>query len=172
VLRRVQSIGTGRIFEVGRRATLDGDGMAEPAHLARETIAFGPFTLLVSERLLKRDGEPVRLGARALDTLIALVSRSNRPVDKRELIAEVWPDAIVAEGSLRFHIASLRKALGDGENGQRYISTLGGRGYCFVARRRRFLPFGATGGCSLYYNRGCRRRWQDDSRSGSRALSE
>jgi predicted ATPase/DNA-binding winged helix-turn-helix (wHTH) protein len=133
VLRRVQSIGTGRIFEVGRRATLDGDGMAEPAHLARETIAFGPFTLLVSERLLKRDGEPVRLGARALDTLIALVSRSNRPVDKRELIAEVWPDAIVAEGSLRFHIASLRKALGDGENGQRYISTLGGRGYCFVA---------------------------------------
>jgi predicted ATPase len=48
-------------------------------------------------------------------------------------MARVWPDATVEEGSLRFHMASLRKALGDGKDGARYITTLAGRGYCFVA---------------------------------------
>ena len=75
----------------------------------------------------------MELGARALDILIALVSRHNQAIDKRDLIARVWPDVTVSEGSLRFHIASLRKALGDGEGGARYITTLAGRGYCFVA---------------------------------------
>src|SRR6185503_3226049 len=46
---------------------------------------------------------------------------------------QVWPDVIVEESSLRFHMASLRKALGDGKDGARYIATLPGRGYCFVA---------------------------------------
>ena len=65
-------------------------------------------------------------------------------------MAQVWPDVTVEEGSLRFHIASLRKALGDGKDGARYITTLAGRGYCFVApvsrssdrgsERRRSLP--------------------------------
>ena len=45
----------------------------------------------------------------------------------------VWPDVVVEEGSLRFHMASLRKALGDGKDGARYITTLAGRGYCFVS---------------------------------------
>jgi DNA-binding winged helix-turn-helix (wHTH) protein len=107
--------------------------MVEPTHQARETISFGPFTLVISERLLKRGGKPVQLGGRALDALIALISRPNQPVDKRDLLAEVWPDATVGEGSLRFHIANLRKALGEGDNEQRYIATLSGRGYCFVA---------------------------------------
>jgi DNA-binding winged helix-turn-helix (wHTH) protein len=75
----------------------------------------------------------LELGARALDILIALASRPNEVVSKRELIAEVWPDVTVEEGGLRFHIAGLRKVLGDGEDGARYISTLVGRGYCFVA---------------------------------------
>ncbi len=75
----------------------------------------------------------LELGARALDILIALASRPNEVVSKRELIAVVWPDVTVEEGSLRFHIAGLRKVLGDGEDGARYISTLVGRGYCFVA---------------------------------------
>jgi predicted ATPase/DNA-binding winged helix-turn-helix (wHTH) protein len=107
--------------------------MAGAATPARDVISFGPFSLVVSERLLTREGVAVELGARTLDTLIALVSRPNEIVGKRELLAEVWPDVIVEEGSLRFHIASLRKALGDGEEGARYISTLAGRGYCFVA---------------------------------------
>jgi predicted ATPase len=73
------------------------------------------------------------LGARTLDILIALVARPNEAVSKRDLMAQVWPDVTVGEGSLRFHMASLRKALGDGKEGARYIATLAGRGYCFVA---------------------------------------
>jgi predicted ATPase/DNA-binding winged helix-turn-helix (wHTH) protein len=100
---------------------------------ASDRLSFGPFDLVASERLLARDGAPVELGARALDILIALISRPNEVVSKKELIAWVWPDVTVEEGSLRFHMTSLRKALGDGKDGARYITTLAGRGYCFVA---------------------------------------
>src|ERR1700741_4009193 len=98
-----------------------------------EVISFGPFSLVTSERILTKEGTPIELGARALDILIALVSRSNEVVSKKDLLAWAWPDVTVEETSLRFHIASLRKALGDGKDGARYITTLAGRGYCFVA---------------------------------------
>ncbi|OHT19360.1 putative HTH-type transcriptional regulator [Sphingomonas haloaromaticamans] len=98
-----------------------------------EIISFGPFSLTASERLLTKAGVPVELGARALDILIRLASQPNEVVSKRDLLAHVWPDIIVEEGSLRFHIANLRRALGDGVEGARYITTLTGRGYCFVA---------------------------------------
>ena len=104
-----------------------------PAVPTRETISFGPFTLIAAERLLNRDGAPVELSARAFHILMALLSRPNELVSKSELLARVWPDVIVEEGSLRFHIANLRKALGDGKDGARYITTASGRGYCFVA---------------------------------------
>src|SRR5262245_4113212 len=106
---------------------------ATSAAQARDVISFGPFSLIATERLLTKGGVPVELGARSLDILIALVSRPNDTVSKRDLLAQVWPDVTVEEGSLRFHMASLRKALGDGQNGARYITTLAGRGYCFVA---------------------------------------
>lgn len=102
-------------------------------------LSFGRFALTPSERLLTKDGIPIELGARALDTLIALASRPNEVVGKRELMSEVWPDVTVEEGSLRFHIAGLRKALDDGKDGNRYIATLAGRGYCFVAPVTRSL---------------------------------
>ncbi|MDQ8732582.1 winged helix-turn-helix domain-containing protein [Bradyrhizobium sp. LHD-71] len=98
-----------------------------------DAIGFGPFCLSTSERLLTKEGVPVELGARTLDTLIALISRPNEVISKNELMAQVWPDVTVEEGSLRFHMAKLRKALGDGKDGARYITTLAGRGYCFVA---------------------------------------
>ncbi len=98
-----------------------------------EEIAFGPFTLVADERLLLRQGVPVELGARAFDILAALAARPNEVVGKSELLAQVWPDVTVEEGSLRFQIANLRKALGDGTDGARYIATITGRGYCFVA---------------------------------------
>jgi predicted ATPase/DNA-binding winged helix-turn-helix (wHTH) protein len=107
--------------------------MAEQHAKGGLVLSFGRFELSPGERLLTADGAPVELGARALDTLIALASRPNEVVGKRELMALIWPDATVEEGSLRFHIASLRKALGDGKDGARYIATLAGRGYCFVA---------------------------------------
>ena len=75
----------------------------------------------------------MELGSRALDILIVLISTPNEIVSKKDLMSRVWPDVIVEEGSLRFHMASLRKALGDGKDGARYIATLPGRGYCFVA---------------------------------------
>jgi predicted ATPase/DNA-binding winged helix-turn-helix (wHTH) protein len=99
----------------------------------KDVLSFGPFRLAPGERLLTREGAPVELGARALDILIALVSRPNEVISKKELLSHVWPDVTVEEHSLRFHMASLRKALGDGRDGARYITTLAGRGYCFVA---------------------------------------
>jgi predicted ATPase/DNA-binding winged helix-turn-helix (wHTH) protein len=100
---------------------------------SKDVLLFGPFCLVPAERLLTREGASVELGARALDILIALASRPNDVISKKELLSRVWPDVTVEESSLRFHMASLRKALGDGKNGARYISTLAGRGYCFVA---------------------------------------
>ena len=107
--------------------------MSTLAPQTREVISFGPFSLVAGERLLTKDGVPVPLGARSLDILIALVSRPNEAVSKKDLLARIWPDVTVEESSLRFHIAGLRKALGDGKDGARYITTLAGRGYCFVA---------------------------------------
>jgi predicted ATPase/DNA-binding winged helix-turn-helix (wHTH) protein len=96
-------------------------------------LSFGPFNLLVNERLLTKEGVAVELGARALDILIVLTSTPNEIVSKKILLSRVWPDVIVEEGSLRFHMNGLRKALGDGRDDARYITTLPGRGYCFVA---------------------------------------
>jgi DNA-binding winged helix-turn-helix (wHTH) protein len=54
----------------------------EAVALSRDAISFGPFSLVVGERLLTKDGAPVELGARALDILIALASRPNEVVSK------------------------------------------------------------------------------------------
>ncbi|NEU95257.1 ATP-binding protein [Bradyrhizobium uaiense] len=107
--------------------------IAKPAAKSKDAISFGPFSLVASERLLTKGGDPVELGARALDVLIALISRPNEVLDKRELISEVWSGISVEEANLRFQIAALRRALGDGQDCARYIATVPGRGYCFVA---------------------------------------
>jgi predicted ATPase/DNA-binding winged helix-turn-helix (wHTH) protein len=96
-------------------------------------VSFGPFRLLLAERLLKKGDEPLPLGGRALDILIALVERAGEVVTRGELISRVWPNVTVEEANLRVHIAGLRKALGDGREGARYVANVPGRGYCFVA---------------------------------------
>jgi DNA-binding winged helix-turn-helix (wHTH) protein len=98
-----------------------------------DAVSFGCFRLSMAERSLEAAGMPLKLSARALDILIVLVERAGEVVGKKDLMARVWPDVTVEEASLRFHIAALRKALGDGENGARYVITLPGRGYCFVS---------------------------------------
>jgi predicted ATPase/DNA-binding winged helix-turn-helix (wHTH) protein len=109
-------------------------GMAGSAGTpGKAVIGFGPFRLTAGERLLERDGRPVPLGGRALDVLIVLASKANKVVGKKELMEQVWPDVFVDEANLRTQMAALRKALGDGEEGARYIVTLPARGYCFVA---------------------------------------
>jgi len=107
--------------------------MAIAPNETKDGLSFGPFQLLMRRRLLTKEGTPVELGARTLDLLIALVSSPNEVVSKKDLMSRVWPDVIVEEGSLRFLMNGLRKALGDGAHGARYIATLPGRGYCFVA---------------------------------------
>jgi predicted ATPase/DNA-binding winged helix-turn-helix (wHTH) protein len=96
-------------------------------------LKFGPFELSSGERVLQRDGVMLPLGSRALDILIYLTERPGEVVTKKELIDHVWPDVVVEEGSLRVHIAAIRKALGDGKFGNRYIANVQGRGYSFVS---------------------------------------
>lgn len=100
---------------------------------AGSEIWFGPFRLFPSKRLLLESGNPLPLGSRALDILIALVERAGELVTKSELMARVWPATIVVEDNLTVHMAALRRALGDGKEGKRYIITNPGRGYSFVA---------------------------------------
>jgi predicted ATPase/DNA-binding winged helix-turn-helix (wHTH) protein len=100
---------------------------------SQDVICFGPFRLSASARVLEKEGGPVQLGSRALDILIALVERPAEVVSKKELFARVWPDLAVDEGSLRYHVLALRKALGQGRSSTRYVTNVSGRGYCFVA---------------------------------------
>ncbi|MCV3206507.1 helix-turn-helix transcriptional regulator [Mesorhizobium sp. YC-39] len=100
-------------------------------------LSFGSFRLIGAERVLLRDGKPVAIGGRALDVLIALTGRPGEVVSGRELIDLVWPGVFVEEANLRVHIAALRKVLGGGKDGVRYIVNVPGRGYTFVAPVRR-----------------------------------
>jgi predicted ATPase/DNA-binding winged helix-turn-helix (wHTH) protein len=100
---------------------------------SNEVLSFGSFSLFTAERLLKKAGQPIPLGGRTLQMLIALAERAGEVLSHKELISSVWSDVTVDGSSLRFHIGALRKALGDGRDGARYISNVAGRGYCFVA---------------------------------------
>lgn len=104
-----------------------------PALSSIGNVAFGPFCLNPRERSLTRAGERIEIGGRSLDLLTALVEQPGKVLSKRELLQRVWPDVIVEDGSLRFHMVGLRRALGDGEGGARYIATQVGVGYAFVA---------------------------------------
>jgi TolB-like protein len=104
-----------------------------PAMDAPKIINFGPFQVLADRRELLSRGAPVPLSGRAFDLLLALLRRPGKVASKDELMAEVWPDSIVEENSLHVHISALRKALGEQADGPRYILTIPGRGYRFVA---------------------------------------
>ena len=95
-------------------------------------LRFGPFELSIGERVLRRDGRVLPLGDRALDILTYLADRPGEVIAKQELMDHVWSDITVEEGSLRVHVAAIRKALGDGQFGNRYIANIKGRGYSFV----------------------------------------
>src|SRR6267378_4303902 len=96
-------------------------------------LTFGPFELSSSERVLRREGEALPLGGRALDILIYLADRPGEVIAKQELMDRIWSDVTVEEGSLRVHVAAIRKTLGDGQFGNRYIANIKGRGYSFVS---------------------------------------
>jgi predicted ATPase len=101
------------------------------------SISFGPFRLFPGRRLLLEGERPVRLGSRAFELLLALVEEEGELVSKESIIRRVWPETFVEEANLRVHVAALRKALGDGQEGNRYIANIPGRGYRFIAATHR-----------------------------------
>ena len=112
--------------------------------MSGDAISFGPFRLFAAQRLLLDGDKPVRLGSRAFDILAAMVERAGEVVGKEELIARAWPQTFVEESNLKIQVSALRRALGDGQNGNRYVVTVPGRGYNFVAPVRREEPSPAT----------------------------
>src|SRR5258708_672646 len=100
-------------------------------------LSFGPFNLLAGERLLTKGGAPVELGARALDLLVVLISTPNEVVSKKELMARVWPDVRVEEGSRGSHGAGRRRGRGEGGEGARYTPPPAGRAFSSAARGAR-----------------------------------
>jgi predicted ATPase/DNA-binding winged helix-turn-helix (wHTH) protein len=100
---------------------------------SKDVLFFDRFSLFAAERLLKKADEPIPLGGRALDILIALAERAGEVVPHQELISTVWPGVTVENVNLRSQIAAIRKALGDRREGTRYVSNVSGRGYCLVA---------------------------------------
>ncbi len=104
---------------------------------------FGSFRLDQQERLLQRDGATISLTPKAFDLLLALVARHGRLVEKEELFKTVWSDTVVEESNLSSNVALIRKALGDGENGLKFIETVPKRGYRFVAAVLELAPVSA-----------------------------
>ena len=102
----------------------------------RQLYEFGAFHLDTEERLLLRNCEVVPLAPKAFDVLLALVMQPGHLLEKDELLKTVWPDSFVEENNLADNISKLRKALGEGENGQKYIETIPRRGYRFIAEVR------------------------------------
>ncbi len=100
---------------------------------AAEAYMFGSYRLDPAARRLARAGEPVEIGSRALDILIALVRRAGSVVSQRELMAIVWRELVVDESNLRVHLMRLRKVIEDGQSGARYVINVPGQGYSFVA---------------------------------------
>jgi DNA-binding winged helix-turn-helix (wHTH) protein/TolB-like protein len=100
---------------------------------APRVFEFGDFRLDVSGRTLSRAGEPVRLTPRIFETLLYLVERRGTVLGKEELLAELWPDVVVEENNLGQAISKLRQVLGEAPGDNKYIATVSGRGYRFVA---------------------------------------
>ena len=103
------------------------------AHQECETYRFGTFDLQPTERRLLSDGIPVPLTPKVFGLLELLVSRAGQLVSKEELLATLWPNRFVLESNLTKQIWFLRKALGDGEEGGRYIETVPKVGYRFIS---------------------------------------
>src|ERR1700720_234828 len=103
---------------------------------SKHLYEFGSYHLDAVERVLLRDGQPVTLPPKDLETLLVLVERAGHIVEKEELLEKVWPGVFIEEGNLARHIFNLRQVLGDTEDGRKYIETIPRRGYRFIAAVR------------------------------------
>ena len=117
-----------------RRDCRLGDGQTvQETRQDRRLRRVDAFCLLPRQRLLLEADQPVPLGSRALDILVALIEHHGELVTRRELMLRVWPGITVVDANLSVHIAALRRALRDGHAGSRYLVTTPGQGYRFVA---------------------------------------
>lgn len=94
---------------------------------------FGPFRLDPEKLHLWRNGEPVPLTPKAVETLLVLVQQNGKLVEREDLMNAIWPDTFVEDGNLNFNVSVLRKALGTDEAGEQYIQTIPRHGYRFSA---------------------------------------
>lgn len=94
---------------------------------------FGPFRVDALRRILVREGTQVRLPAKAFEILLILLEERGRLVEKDELMRRVWPDSVVEESNLTVNMSALRKSLTENPGEHRYVVTVPGRGYQFVA---------------------------------------
>ena len=94
---------------------------------------FGPFSVDAAEQRLLEHGVPVAVTPKVFAVLLLLLRHHGRLVDKEELIAHIWPDSFVEEGTLARHVSDLRKALKGGGGAAHYIETVPKRGYRFIA---------------------------------------
>jgi Tol biopolymer transport system component/DNA-binding winged helix-turn-helix (wHTH) protein len=106
----------------------------------KQFYEFGEFRIDVTKRRLLRAGEIVPLTPKAFDVLLVLAEQSGRMIEKDELMQKVWPDTAVEENNLTQNIYTLRKVFGERRNESRYIATVPGLGYRFVAEVKR-VPF-------------------------------
>src|SRR5690349_3780709 len=98
---------------------------------------FDRFTVNEKNRLLYRDNEEISLTPRVFDILLVFLANPGRVLEKDELIDKVWDAKFVEEGNLSRNVSTLRKALGGNARDHRFIVTVPGRGYRFVADVRR-----------------------------------
>src|SRR5215469_10312601 len=117
--------------------------------IEKEMYQFDRFVLDPVERLLSCGGIPVSLTPKAFDTLICLVRNQGRMVTKDELLRQVWPDTFVEEVNLAVNISAIRKALGESPQECRFIATVPGRGYRFVAEVREISNHGKKNANSI-----------------------
>lgn len=118
--------------------------IADIGSSASRIFGFDRFVLIPQQQVLLECGVAVRIGGRALDLLTALVERAGELVDKQVLMTCAWPTTFVDEANLKVNMASIRRALGEHHATPRYIATVVGRGYRFIAPVRTWGP--QTGG--------------------------
>lgn len=106
---------------------------AQPRDTLKPALGFGPFLLYRTQRRLLDNGQPVRIGSRALDLLIVLIEHAGQVLSRDELMRHLWPREVVEENTLRVHVAALRKVIGSDQHQSPYIANVPGRGYSFVA---------------------------------------
>ncbi|HLB89969.1 MAG TPA: winged helix-turn-helix domain-containing protein [Terriglobales bacterium] len=130
---------------------------------SKHLYGFGSYRLDAVERVLLRDGQPITVPPKDLETLLVLVERAGHIVEKEELLEKVWPGVFVEEGNLARHIFNLRQVLGDTADGRKYIETIPRRGYRFVAAVREdaepAAPHPSTPQASAQAQVTTRRRW-------------